>query len=441
MGHHARLSPSNKAWPYCPGQIREAANYPDVSGAAAIDGTGSHILLEHCLLENKKPEEYKGLILGTGHEDKPSGWYIDTDRIKRIQYVISYIDRRKSELASEYIGCIVKVLAESKSNPGKYADRDDWYGTADITIIVQKATGETLYIEIVDLKDGRIFVVADDNSQLTGYLAGKVFEYGIKENTSRMTIIQPKTKPIIRYENISYSDLLTRFNKLRVAAFKTDDPKAPLIADDKQGKGYCKWCPHNENCEALKEKVFKKMTNVTDKTGNSNILGLLSDTFDKLDSITGETLSDLLDVEKPIADLFKRAKKETETRLKNGQKVGHFKIAPDKGSNIWSSPEEDIYKVLQARKMTKDEIYPASLISPAQVMKSDKLTDKQKETIQKKYIEYVAGKDSLKVMSKEEMNASASNGVLDLMTEASKELNELNEATEEVKQQTSFSFI
>ena len=48
---HAKLSPSKRhRWAACPGSIREEAAYPDErSGAAAIDGTHSHTLLEHCV--------------------------------------------------------------------------------------------------------------------------------------------------------------------------------------------------------------------------------------------------------------------------------------------------------------------------------------------------------------------------------------------------------
>jgi len=48
---HAKLSPSKRhRWGACPGSVREEAAYPeDRSGPAAIDGTHSHTLLEHCV--------------------------------------------------------------------------------------------------------------------------------------------------------------------------------------------------------------------------------------------------------------------------------------------------------------------------------------------------------------------------------------------------------
>ena len=51
--------------------------------------------------------------------------------------------------------------------------------------------------------------------------------------------------------------------------------------------------------------------------------------------------------------------------------------------------------MLKGRRLTKDDIYPRTLISPAQAMKHAKLTDSQREAIEKKYISSVAGKMSL----------------------------------------------
>jgi len=63
-----------------------------------------------------------------------------------------------------------------------------------------------------------------------------------------------------------------------------------------------------------------------------------------------------------------------------------------RGSNNWCRSEEDIVKMLKARRLKKDEIYPAKLISPAQVLNLDNLTEDQKAKIKKDYIEYKASK-------------------------------------------------
>lgn len=57
---HARLGPSNHRWPHCPGSIKEEAKYPDTTSPAAHDGTGSHLLLELCITQNRTPESFIG---------------------------------------------------------------------------------------------------------------------------------------------------------------------------------------------------------------------------------------------------------------------------------------------------------------------------------------------------------------------------------------------
>ena len=121
--------------------------------------------------------------------------------------------RSVNELKDEHQGCTVTVEAESKADPGGMFGRDDWYGTCDITITCRhKHTGEVLFIEVVDYKDGRGWVHVKDNSQLLSYLAGKMRPFVAsgpdlvrpfrpeKVRGCRMTIVQPKTNPVIRYQ-------------------------------------------------------------------------------------------------------------------------------------------------------------------------------------------------------------------------------------------------
>ena len=48
---HDQFSPSKRhQFGHCPGSIREQAKYPEgPSGPAAVDGTHTHTLLEHCI--------------------------------------------------------------------------------------------------------------------------------------------------------------------------------------------------------------------------------------------------------------------------------------------------------------------------------------------------------------------------------------------------------
>ena len=77
---HARLGPSNPRWRACPGSVREEAVYQNISGAAAIDGTGSHLLLEMCLENGVDAMAYDMQIIGANHHDMPMGWMVEPGR-------------------------------------------------------------------------------------------------------------------------------------------------------------------------------------------------------------------------------------------------------------------------------------------------------------------------------------------------------------------------
>lgn len=273
MSSHARLSPSNHRWAHCPGSIREEEPYPDVSGSAAIDGTGSHLLLEMCLKNGVRADIYDGQIIGVGHHDQPNGWLVGIDRCNRVQQCLDYIFNRVQELKN-YYGVMPIVEAESKSNPGEKFFRLDWYGTTDVTICIPG-----LYLEVIDYKDGQGFVSVTGygeygiNTQLSSYLYGKLS----KEENTRVTIVQPKiTKEPIRFLDVTYDVVNAEAHKLAEEAHKTDDPNAPLNAGP-----WCTWCkkgragdciPYNEYklqaAEIKKEKKASKQLTIEQMFSN-----------------------------------------------------------------------------------------------------------------------------------------------------------------------------
>lgn len=387
---HARLGPSNHRWVGCPGSIREEAAYPDISGDAAIDGTGSHLLLELCLEKDVPASVFLDQMIGVGHKDKKTGWLVKQDRIDRVQICLDYITRRYDELMTGHPGCDVVVESETKSNPGEFYGRDDWWGTVDITIeVIDTESLQTVYTEIVDYKDGRMFVTVPGNSQLTAYLGGKSHDLESKQIVTRMTIVQPKTTPPIRYVDMSPHFLKKQLDVLADAAAKTDDPEALLVVDSKDGKGYCAWCKHKGNCTAIRELV----------KGGTDM-----DIEGKIEEWTDEKLSTFLDTEKNTLDLFKQAKGEATLRLNKGVPIPGYAILPGNSSKEWNVPPAELYNFLQVRKLKKDEIYIPKLISPAQALKHTKLTKKQLIGVQK-LIDIVPGKMTLKKVEKTEQSA------------------------------------
>lgn len=407
MSQHARLSPSNNRWPHCAGSVREEANYPDIPGEAAIDGTGSHILLELCLVDHLPAEFYLGKIIGVNHEDKPQGWIVDAERCRRVQICLDYVERRKKELQELFPGCDVYAESESKSNPGFIQKRNDWWGTVDVTITAM-LNGVVVFVEVVDFKDGRGYVSEKWNTQLIAYLFGKLTRRGnviVPDIGMRMTIVQPKTNTPIRYmcstnpdHGLNKTTLMEKIDWLTAAAFATDDPNAPLTP----GK-HCLWCKHNPkrggSCTAtLEDKMneLEKITNDIVAYKNDGLLDLMVRAVSDIKSLTPADLSKIADIEDGFFSVFEKVKTEIQERIETGVDVPGFAMLPGNAKKVWNLSEDEIAKKLKARKMKKDEIYPASLITPAAVLKHPSLTEAQRKKIKEELISEVAGKNTLK---------------------------------------------
>lgn len=409
MTGHARLGPSNHRWPACPGSVREEANYPDIAGEAAIDGTGSHLLLELCLENNVPAIQYDQQIIGANHPDHPSGWLVGIDRIQRVQMCLDYVTRRVNELKAEYPGSTVTVEAESKADPGSAFGRDDWWGTCDITITCRK--GETaLFIEGCDYKDGRGWVNAKDNTQLVSYLFGKMLPY-IDETLSpdyvkncRMTIVQPKTNPVIRYQcstrpedNLSPASVVAKAVEMSRAAAETDKPDAPT----RSGK-HCQWCKANPkrggHCVTATEKSIQVVTDMSTNLASPTLpmFEQITQVVADPKSLTSDQLSELLSAQDALMAAFDACRTEIQVRIEAGEHVNGYAMQPGRATRKWNEPEEEIVKKLKSRRLKLDDIYPKKLISPAAAMKLDKLTDVQKKKIEADLITEVAGKLTLK---------------------------------------------
>jgi hypothetical protein len=142
------------------------------------------------------------------------------------------------------------------------------------------------------------------------------------------------------------------------------------------------------------------MTDVIASDGNS-LFELVSSTMVNMGEVDSEKLAQLADARAGIEAVFDKVEAEIQRRIEAGETVSGYAMLPGRNSNKWNGDEETIAKMLKGRRLSKDIIYPTSLISPAQVLKLKELTDEQKAKIQKEYISSVAGKLSLSKVSRE----------------------------------------
>lgn len=241
-----------------------------------------------------------------------------------------------------------------------------------------------VFVEVVDYKDGQGFVDVVGNTQLIGYMAGKLPVEGVFE--CRMTVVQPKTSPSVRYVNTFSHVVGQNADKLAVAAEATDKDDAPLIPGD-----HCKWCKHKLNCSARGERALGVMKMDHVPVAGNSLFELVHESFGDITAMSSERLVELADARAGIEAVFDKVEAEMQRRIETGVEVPGYAMQPGRMTQVWNAPEEEIVKVLKGRRLTTAEIYPPKLISPAQVLKLDKLTNEQKDKLSKQYISKVAG--------------------------------------------------
>jgi hypothetical protein len=411
---HARLGPSNHRWLHCPGSVREEAAYPNISGEAAIDGTGSHLLLELCLKNGVRADWYLGHNIGAGDPERPNGWQVRKDRCERVQVCLDYLSQRHAELLQAYPGCKVIIESESRSDPGGTFGRTDWWGTVDITITVLNASGGCEYLEVVDYKDGQGYVSEKNNSQLLSYMFGKLRPF-IASGPSMvsplkptvpcvaMTIVQPKTKQMTRRWTVSSADVIDWAENVAYwAARATDDPNAPLKAGE-----WCKWCLHGRagKCEEKSKGAIRTMSNLIATDGGS-IFDVIQNAALNVRELSLDKLSEIADAKAPLDALFKSIMDEIEFRIDRGEIVPGYAKVPGRSTRKWNTSEKELVSaVCTVYGVDHTKLYKTDLVSPSQFEKLD-LPKDVIEKVKNEFVTTVAGSLSVSRVLRESQRPS-----------------------------------
>ena len=394
MSTHAQLSPSKRhRWALCPGSVREEAKYPDErTSEAAIDGTHSHTLLEHCLSEGVEPESMVGQVLS----DDDGAFKVDADRAARVKVATDYVKHR---IAEQFGMC--EVIAETRVNPQHLLGRDDMSGTVDIQI------RGTEVLELVDYKDGMGVVEAEGNHQLELYAMGCLAELKLPVNGQypwkrvRMTIIQPKLAlrgmPAITSHEVPVQDILGMIGKLVVEGAATDRPDAPLVPGDSQ----CKFCRAKGSCAALASNVMKEVGVMFQPTVTQS-LDVAQQSADKDPTTMDDAqIRQIMEAAPLMRQLLEGVEKEALRRLEAGQSIPGLKLVNGRGSRAWALPEEQMAEKLVKMGIPKSAVYETKLVTPAKAEKLTwekrdgtkmQLSDRQLKTMDNEYVVKMAGK-------------------------------------------------
>lgn len=398
MSTHAKLAPSKRSrWALCPGSVREEAKFPEERNNAAVDGTHTHTLLEHCIK--------RGLIdptneVGKKFADDDGEFKVDADRAARVVVAMNYIKQRMSESPN------AKVFAETRVDPEWFTGRTDLGGTVDVQII----SGDTL--EIIDYKDGMAPVDAENNLQLEQYAIGKLAEYKLGWNADNqypfkmvaMTIIQPKMAlrnmlPITSWV-VPVSYLLGRIATLTSEARNTDSPDAPLVP----GESQCKYCRAKGSCSALASNVMKEVGIMFQPIVNQT-LDVAQQSADKDPTTMDDAqIVQIMEAAPLMRQLLEGVEKEALRRLQSGKSISGLKLVNGRGSRAWNLSEDEIAEKLIKMGIPKSAIYETKLVSPA---KAEKLTwekrdgskvtlsDLQLKRLDQEYVSKLAGKPTV----------------------------------------------
>lgn len=397
MSDHARLSPSKRhRWALCPGSIREEAKFPDErTSPAAIDGTHSHTLLDHCV---KAGLADPTSMVGVKMKDDDGEFVVDADRAARVKTAIEYVKSRVAELNG-----LAEVIAETRVDPQWFTHRDDLSGTVDIQII----GGGVL--EIVDYKDGMGIVSAEENPQLEQYAMGKLAECKLGWNVPeqypwrevRMTIIQPKLalkgmSPITTW-TVPVKYLLDRLSVLSAQARATDDPNAPLVP----GESQCKFCRAKGSCAALASNVMKEV-GIMFQPVVTQTLDVAQQSADKDPAqMDDQQIRQIMEAAPLMRQLLEAVEKEALRRLEAGTPIPGLKLVHGRGSRAWALPEEEMAEKLVKMGIPKTAIYETKLVTPAKAEKLTwekrdgtkvSLTDRQLKRMEQEYVTKLAGK-------------------------------------------------
>jgi len=392
MSAHAQLSPSKRnRWALCPGSIREEAKYPEQSGgAAAIDGTHTHTLLEVCLKDGDVDASFH---VGVEMEDHEGLFVVDKERAARVQVALDYIEKRVSDGN-------MTLLSESKVDPSFLLGRTDLSGTVDVQVIGSGV------LELIDYKDGMAPVDAKGNMQLEQYAYGVLAGYKLPVNgdypfdTVRMTIIQPKLamkniNPISSFD-VSVHDLMANIGTIVRQAAATDAPDAPLVP----GESQCKYCRAKGNCSALASNVMKEVGIMFQPIVNQT-LDVAQQSADKDPTAMNDAqIRQIMEAAPLMRQLLEGVEKEALRRLKAGQSIDGLKLVNGRGSRAWALPESEIAEKLVKMGIPKTAVYETKLVTPAKAEKLTwtkkdgevkQLTERQLKTMEQEYVVKMAG--------------------------------------------------
>lgn len=378
---HALLSPSySKTWLACAAALAAGLDEPNVSGAAAIEGTLCHQVLENvinrlidpqCKLDVKLPawatigrvdagkEKSTAKEAGGGrYQGQSPVDYIGTcplpdhpkmqftaDQAKLITPFVDYI---RGLMDAGYT-----VFPEMRVNLSEVLGAANTFGTADLIAFKDD------HLIVGDLKMGRHAVspgtLDDLNTQMGLYGAGVLHRYRKTKNFQQVTLLiaQPRAGGLKFLEDIPATALADFGNYARdraaAALACVSKGKKKLVAGDfNPTPGGCQWCRFRDKCSAK----LKASTGIDEPSGNEISDEELFAAYEKLPLLESQIASTRAEVLK---------------RLLAGRKIGGLKVVQGKPGNRKWGDERAAEAYLLGKLFAK--AYEKKVLSPTAAAK------------------------------------------------------------------------
>ena len=295
----------------------------------AIEGSACHALAEYYFRYDVQPEALIG--------KEVEGFTITQEQV---------------EVAQAFIDACEEFKEGEWAPETRYESETLGYGgTIDFCSIYEN------WAAIVDLKAGAgQKVVAQDNPQLLAYSALLMVEHPQIEFVD-CYIVQPRLGGSSSWRVTR--EMVEEFVKSLAQAKQTAD----RFLQDREGSliqlgDHCRWCPAKANCPKFGGEAAQSITQAV----NRSAIVPLSD-------FEGHELSELLQLESTVKELFSAAKKEVKTRLERGDQIEGYKLVEGISNRSWRD-EEEVASYLKKKRVKKaDSHQPAKLKSPAQLEK------------------------------------------------------------------------
>lgn len=371
---HAQWSASATArnW-QCQGAMAMATICPEGKESEhAARGTAAHQISEMCLQTFSNAIDY----LGTVEKTKVFDVEIDEEIVNSAQEYIDYVRKQSKDC---------ELMLETRFSLASLDPPFQAGGTCDAIVL---NAAERL-VEVIDLKHGVGVVNAKENPQLRTYALGALLSLSNDEAANydriKVTIVQPRAphrEGRIRSEEFHVADLIEWTSELMKAMHRSKDAMDEfakingnrVLFDDWADKylqtGACKFCPAEGMCPKQRSNALKVAPEIAQKWFEDPTAVTLPTLTNLPELMSPEERGHTLDGLQMLEDWIKALRSVEHTMAEKGNPATGWQLVDKEKRRAWAAPEEKIAADLKSVvKLTDDQIYKKTVISPAQVEK------------------------------------------------------------------------